>query len=82
MTNSAYGIQEIIIRLSDSNDIDALYFNGEPYVSLQNASSLNLLAQALKQNLQNHATEQQEMKIFHCYHSDEHNWGLAEIRTY
>ena len=38
-----------------------------------------LLAQVLQQNLQNHATEQQEMKIFHCYHSDEHNWDLAEI---
>lgn len=79
MTNSAYGIQEIFIRLSSAGEIDALYFNGEPYVRLQASSSLNLLAQVLQQNLQNHATEQQEMKIFHCYHSDEHNWDLAEI---
>jgi hypothetical protein len=79
MTNSAYGIQEILIRLSSAEEIDALYFNGEPYVRLQASNSLNLLAQVLQQNLQNHATEQQEMKIFHCYHSDEHNWDLAEI---
>ncbi|NCV19765.1 MAG: hypothetical protein EBW42_13620, partial [Rhodobacterales bacterium] len=61
-----YGIQEIFIRLSSAGEIDALYFNGEPYVSLQASSSVNLLAQALQQNLQNHAREQQEMKIFHC----------------
>ena len=74
MTNSAYGIQEILIRLSDAGEINALYFNGEPYLRLQTSSSLNLLAQVLQQNLQNHGTKQEEIKIFHCFHSDKHNW--------
>ena len=42
-------------------------------LSLRQFILQSLLAQALQQNLQNHATGQQEMKIFHCYHSDEHN---------
>ncbi len=79
MTNSAYGTQEILIRSLDTGEIVALYFNGEPYVSMQTTSSKNLLSQALQQNLQNRAIEQKEMKIFHCSQSGGHRWTQAGL---
>ncbi|WP_144394247.1 DUF5011 domain-containing protein [Pleionea sediminis] len=66
--NSSYGNLEIIIKLSDSDAIEALHFNGEPYVSTQNKSAQNILAKALKNNSQNHTTKQHSEKIFHCSH--------------
>lgn len=70
--NSSYGNLEIIIKLSDSGAIEALYFNGEPYIKTQNTRSQNFLAQVLQGNLQKNTTKQQRMKIFHCSDSGKH----------
>ena len=80
--DSAYGNLEVIIKLSDSGAIEALYFNGEPYINTQNTRSQNFLAQVLQRNIQNHdETKQQRMKVLHCSDSGKHGWDSIQTQV-